>query len=162
MRITLLRYLRMKIHFFSYFNLHCPFYPPLKMIFWIFLGLIGSIPLQLFEFTDLPLQFIILKLCHCNLTYLFGVFHKIYGPKYPWSCSSSNPPSSFPSLHGQTSSAADHPHVHRSSRHHGEQFPFNWDSIALKNGIQRHPVSLDWARGQGARTCRGNEEELGA
>lgn len=33
-------------------------------------GLIGGMPLQLFEFTDLPLQFIVSELCHYNFTTL--------------------------------------------------------------------------------------------
>ena len=33
-------------------------------------GLIGSMPLQLFEFSDLPLQFVYFEPCHYNFTLL--------------------------------------------------------------------------------------------
>ena len=99
----------------------------------------GSMPLQLFEFTDLPLQFIISELCHYNFTTLsntplltlFIVFLKKFGPKYPGSSSSSNP--LYPSL----SMASESPMASRARR---ALVPCVGASIILGNGMQTHPV----------------------
>ena len=76
------------------------------------IGLIRSIPLQLFEFTDLLLQFVIFKSYHYNFTTLRNItllitlstcFLKLMDQNTPAFLSLSSPLSS---LHGQTPSAA--------------------------------------------------------